>query len=747
MTTMPASTVAAEDTAHTTNAATTTTTPADPSSTSNTNNNAVQQISPPPTTKKKSLLERLRQQYGELEKLEASNTQQGSSSSLTHTPTSANATLSMPSSLPSSSSQPSSNTTNVNAPTAATVITTPTSKATSSNGKRFIDTTTGAVALPTTPEPNTPTRSKRTRRANKFNQLINGEELPTLPEHIQKKLVRLMSVVRKHKWAWPFNQPVDPVQLNIPDYFTIIKNPMDLGTVEKKVLNNEYMDVYQFLDDVRLIWSNCFTYNPLDSDVCNMAKELERFFNEKYEKLIGQVGVDTPLEITTPTQSIGLEEVPFVTTPSTVKKGRGRKKKSLTETTPSAAVSSTAASTATMPSEQVTTPREVTPSKSKSSTKSKSKTKSSSKSKSKSKKSSEPEMTYEDKKELSANIGKLDGVKLAEVVRIIQRMAPTASSKANETEIEIDLNQLDNATLVELNNFVKLHLPKKETQKKKATSTTKKKRKTSPVKEKKPKKTKKEESDSESTATDNSASESSATETESSESDSSDSDSDMEDVKTVPPSSNNLGDQAKQPAATSTASLTNEAPRSTATTATTTTTHNNNIHPPHPNTPSSAKALNFPNISTSNLYPNATLSTSATTPTSQKPTTTSTAGNVNIIPTKKQLDAALKVDESSWNSLLDEEDQDNKKRIATDDHANSSKWNEFQQHQKRQSELEEKMKMLREQKEEERRQQSLNASHFRIDERELAKRQREEERHNKLSEDLDAEAFAKEMFE
>ncbi|KAF0982180.1 hypothetical protein FDP41_012041 [Naegleria fowleri] len=219
----------------------------------------------------------------------------------------------------------------------------------------------------------------------------------------------------------------------------------------------------------------------------------------------------------------------------------------------------------------------------------------------------------------------------------------------------------------------------------------------------------------------------------------------MEDVKTVPPSANNLGDQAKHPKTT-----TNEAPRyATTTTATPTTTTTHHIHP-QPNTPSSAKALNFPNISTSNLYPNASSSTptSATTPTSQKPTTTSTAGNVNIIPTKKQLDAALKVDESSWNSLLDEEDQDKKKRIATDDqYTNSSKWNEFQQHQKRQSELEEKMKLLREQKEEERRQQSLNASHFRIDERELAKRQREEERHNKLSEDLDAEAFAKEMFE
>ena len=40
---------------------------------------------------------------------------------------------------------------------------------------------------------------------------------------------------RKHKYAWVFGKPVDPVALHIPDYFDIIKNPMDFGKIKEKL--------------------------------------------------------------------------------------------------------------------------------------------------------------------------------------------------------------------------------------------------------------------------------------------------------------------------------------------------------------------------------------------------------------------------------------------------------------------------------------------------------------------------------
>ncbi|KAJ6302169.1 hypothetical protein OIU77_016290 [Salix suchowensis] len=50
--------------------------------------------------------------------------------------------------------------------------------------------------------------------------------------------------------------PVDIVKLNIPDYYTIIKNPMDLGTVKSKISSGAYSSPLEFMADVRLTFKN-----------------------------------------------------------------------------------------------------------------------------------------------------------------------------------------------------------------------------------------------------------------------------------------------------------------------------------------------------------------------------------------------------------------------------------------------------------------------------------------------------------
>lgn len=46
-----------------------------------------------------------------------------------------------------------------------------------------------------------------------------------------------------------------------PNYFTIIKHPMDLNTVMKKLKGFQYKSKKEFVDDLMLIWSNCLRYN------------------------------------------------------------------------------------------------------------------------------------------------------------------------------------------------------------------------------------------------------------------------------------------------------------------------------------------------------------------------------------------------------------------------------------------------------------------------------------------------------
>lgn len=76
-------------------------------------------------------------------------------------------------------------------------------------------------------------------------------------------------------YAWPFYKPVDTVALGLVDYFDIIKKPMDLGTVKEKMDAREYGSASEFVDDVRLIFTNCYRYNQPDTDVVAMAKKLQ----------------------------------------------------------------------------------------------------------------------------------------------------------------------------------------------------------------------------------------------------------------------------------------------------------------------------------------------------------------------------------------------------------------------------------------------------------------------------------------
>ncbi|XP_021295123.1 transcription factor GTE12 isoform X3 [Herrania umbratica] len=95
----------------------------------------------------------------------------------------------------------------------------------------------------------------------------------------------LLKALMKHPAGWVFNQPVDPEALGIPDYFSIVKNPMDLGTIKSKLVKNTYLGIEEFVADIKLTFSNAMLYNPASNNVHKMAEEMNEFFEVRWQSL------------------------------------------------------------------------------------------------------------------------------------------------------------------------------------------------------------------------------------------------------------------------------------------------------------------------------------------------------------------------------------------------------------------------------------------------------------------------------
>ncbi|KAG7382456.1 hypothetical protein PHYPSEUDO_004843 [Phytophthora pseudosyringae] len=103
------------------------------------------------------------------------------------------------------------------------------------------------------------------------------------------RLMPLLQKLMDSEYGWTFNNPVDPVQWNIPDYFDIIKCPMDLGTIKKRLENEHYNSVEAFAGDVRLVFENCIAYNSSTNKFNIAAKQLLASFNKSLAALKNQL--------------------------------------------------------------------------------------------------------------------------------------------------------------------------------------------------------------------------------------------------------------------------------------------------------------------------------------------------------------------------------------------------------------------------------------------------------------------------
>lgn len=127
----------------------------------------------------------------------------------------------------------------------------------------------------------------------------------------------------------PFRQPVDPERLQIPvsllrknrplclfiinleifagastlkswfnnfcrcfeqDYFDVVKNPMDLSSIRKKLETGEYREPWAFIDDVWLMFHNAWLYNRKTSKVYKYCSRLKEIFEQDIDTVMQGLG-------------------------------------------------------------------------------------------------------------------------------------------------------------------------------------------------------------------------------------------------------------------------------------------------------------------------------------------------------------------------------------------------------------------------------------------------------------------------
>ncbi|KAK3598854.1 hypothetical protein CHS0354_008596 [Potamilus streckersoni] len=112
---------------------------------------------------------------------------------------------------------------------------------------------------------------------------VDPVSLKELSDSDYEILQRLMSSMQSHKMAWPFLEPVDPDE--VPDYYAIVKEPMDLNTLQTNLDNREYVRLADFVKDVTKIFDNCRLYNPPDTSFYQCAEVLETYFVQRLKAL------------------------------------------------------------------------------------------------------------------------------------------------------------------------------------------------------------------------------------------------------------------------------------------------------------------------------------------------------------------------------------------------------------------------------------------------------------------------------
>ena len=83
----------------------------------------------------------------------------------------------------------------------------------------------------------------------------------------------------------PFRYPVSAYEKNLQSYHKLIKNPIDLASIEEKLKNHYYSSGKECLEDVELMFNNTFDYFSENQPIYKAAIALRKYWKGQIKKM------------------------------------------------------------------------------------------------------------------------------------------------------------------------------------------------------------------------------------------------------------------------------------------------------------------------------------------------------------------------------------------------------------------------------------------------------------------------------
>ncbi|XP_026317517.1 transcription initiation factor TFIID subunit 1 isoform X2 [Hyposmocoma kahamanoa] len=161
-----------------------------------------------------------------------------------------------------------------------------------------------------------------------INPLLDDNDQVALSFILENLLTTKLKVMPE---AWPFLKPVNKKQ--VKDYYNVIKKPIDMETMGKRIQAHKYHSREDFLKDITLLVENCRAYNGPNSQFTRQAEAIQKVtiealeqFGEHASQLEANIAKVQAKMLEEAEQSDDMEEL-LPPPPSDEKRGRGRPRK------------------------------------------------------------------------------------------------------------------------------------------------------------------------------------------------------------------------------------------------------------------------------------------------------------------------------------------------------------------------------------------------------------------------------------